>query len=141
MVNVSTVGRSLTASTATGRDGRNGIPRRLQIHLSSRNGRTTVRAFEDMTQLANGMMFGITMGGGSIGGTLMTGIIMSTTHNGALALAAVASTLTIAYTLSRTLFGRLSRKREREVRDVLTRVVSRGKELVATDVKRLPGRR
>ncbi len=51
------------------------------------------------------------------------------------------ATLTIAYTLSRTLFGRSSRKREREVREVLTRVVSRGKELVADDAKRLPRRR
>ena len=141
MVTVSSVGRSLTVTTATGPGGRNGMPRRLQIHLSSRNGRTTVRAFEDMTQLANGMMVGITMGGGFGGGSLMVGIIMGTTHNGALALAGIASTLTIAYTISRTLFGRASRKREREVRDVLARVVRRGKELVAADAKRLPGRR
>ena len=87
------------------------------------------------------MMFGITMGGGFGGGSVLVGIIMGTTHNGALALAGIASTLTIAYTLSRRLFGRSSRKREREVRDVLARVVRRGKELVADDAKRLPGGR
>ena len=141
MVNVSTVGRSLTATAATDPGGRNGIPRRLQIHVSSRNGRTTVRAFEDMTQLANAMMYGITMGGGFGGGSIMIGIIMGTTHNGALAIAGIASTLTIAYSLARRLYGRSSRKREREVREVLERVVRRGKELAADDAKRLPGRR
>ena len=141
MVTVSSVGRSLTVTTASGPGGRNGVPRRLQIHVGSRNGRTTVRAFEDMTQLANGKVFGITMGGGFGLGSAMIGIIMGTTHNGALAVAGFAGTLTVAYTLSRTLFGRSSRKREREVRDVLARVVRRGKELVADDAKRLPGRR
>jgi serine/threonine protein kinase len=141
MVTVSAVGRSLTVTTASGPGGRNGMPRRLQIHLSSRNGRTTVRAFEDMTQLATGMMFGITMGGGFGLGSMSMGMIMGSTHNGALAFATLATTLTVAFTLARTLFGRSSRKRDREVRDILARVVRRGKELVADDAKRLSGRR
>lgn len=138
MVTVSAVGRSLTVTTASGPGGRNGTPRRLQIHISSRSGRTTVRAFEDMTQLSMGMLFGITMGGGFGVGSAMMGIVMSSTQNGGLAALGIVGTIATAYTLARTLFVRTARKREEEVREVLTRVVRRGKELVADDAKRLP---
>jgi serine/threonine protein kinase len=140
MVTVSVVGRSLTVTSASSNSGRNGMPRRTQIHISSRNGRTTVHALEDMSSLATGMFMGITMGGGFGGGSGIMGAVMGATQNGWLAGAALLGSLSVAYTIARTLFVRKSRMRENELREVLRRVVRRGKELVADDPRKLPRR-
>ena len=140
MVTVSAIGRSLTVTSASTAGGRNGAPRRMQIHISSRNGRTTVRGLEDMSQLAAAMYAGITLGGGFGGGSAIVGAVMGATQNGWLAGATLLGTLSLAYTIARVLFVRKSHMRERELRDVMQRVVRRGKELVAENQRKLPGR-
>ncbi|MEP6765144.1 MAG: serine/threonine-protein kinase [Gemmatimonadaceae bacterium] len=129
MVTVSAVGRTLTVtSTATDGGGRQNRMRRMQIHLTSRNGRTTIRAFEDLTQVATAMFMGIGLGGTSILGTMSMGIIMSSTQNGRLAGLVFAGIVISAVPVARLLFGRTARKREKELHDVLQRVVARAKE-------------
>ena len=129
MVTVSAVGRTLTVTLANSGDGgRNNFPRRLQIHLTSRHGRTTIRAFEDLGQLWAGRFLGLGLGISGGGGSLVIGLIMGTTHNGALALAGFAGVVVSALTLARTLYGRSARKREKELYDLLQRVLVRAKE-------------
>ena len=142
MVTVSAVGRTLTVTSAASGGGRHNMPRRLQIHLTSRNGRTTVRAFEDLSQVATAMFMGIGFGGSAMGASVITGIIMANTHNGQLALAAVGGVAVVAIGLARILYGRTSRKREAELLSVLQRVVARAKNSLqpAPSVPRLPRR-
>ena len=141
MVTVSAVGRTLTVTSAMS-GGQHSHSRRLQIHLTSRNGRTVVRAFEDFALTALPMFMGIGFGGTMIMGTMLTGLIMANTHNGSLAVAAFGTVAISAYTLARTLYGRMARKRERELNIVLQRVVVRGKASLApvSSVRRLPSR-
>ena len=102
--------------------------RRMQIHLTSRKGKTTVRAFEDLGQVAAAMFMGIGFGGSGIVGTMTLGIIMANTHNGMLAGLVFAGIVPSAVIIARLLFGRTARKREKELHDVLQRVVARARE-------------
>jgi serine/threonine-protein kinase len=129
MVTVSAVGRTMsitTAMTAT----KNGTPRRVQVNISSRNGKTNVRANEDLSQFATSMFVGITVGGGVGAGSAMMGAIVASTHNPAIAPFALLGTATIAYTIARFLFTRATRKRDRELRELMERVVQRAREFV-----------
>ena len=132
MVTISAVGRTLTVTSAGGGGGRNSTPRRVQIYLTSRHGRTTVRAFEDLKQKAAAIFVGSSIAGGFSVGSAMMGIIMGSTRSPALAFAALLGTVAIGFGIGRTLFVRTSRKREMELRDVLQRVVARAQESIAT---------
>ena len=142
MVTINAVGRTLTVTSAGGGGGRNSTPRRVQIYLTSRNGRTTVRAFEDLKQTAAGMFVGFSVGGGFGAGSAVMGAVMGTTRNPALAFTALFGMVALGFGVARTLFARLSRKRESELRDVLQRVVVRAQESIAVqpDNKQFPRR-
>ena len=134
MVNVSAVGRTLTVTpTSIDGGGRNNRMRRMQIHLTSRNGRTTVRAFEDLSQLAAAMFMGIGFGGSGVVGSMSIGIVMSSTQNGRLAGLVLGGIAITAVTVARVLFMRTARKREKQLHDVLQRVVVRGRASLQPD--------
>lgn len=136
MVTVNVVGRTLTVTSAGGGSGRNSAqPRRVQVYLSSRNGRTTVRALEDMKQSAIGLFVGMSMGGGFGVGSVGMGLIMSATHSGALAFASLLGTVSLGFGVARTIFSRMSRKREQELREVLQRVVARAQDSIQEQAK------
>ena len=83
--NVSTVGRTITFTSQAAPV--NSYPRKLQVSVSSRGGRTTLRAYEDVRQVASGVIWGITGGvGGGIGGVAF-GVIMAATKGAAFAVA------------------------------------------------------
>jgi serine/threonine-protein kinase len=129
MVTVSAVGRSMSITTAMS-GGRDDKLRRVQINISSRNGRTTVRGNEDLSQLATAMFIGMSVGGGSGVGMGAFGAIMGTTHNGVLATAALLGTASVFFLGARFWFGRRARKRDAELRNVIERVVQRAREFV-----------
>jgi len=142
MVTVSAVGRTLTVTGAGGGGGRNHQPRRVQIYLTSRNGRTTVRAFEDLKQSAASLLVGFSLGGGfGVGGAVM-GAVMGTTQNPAIAFAALGAMIVTGFGVGRTLYVRTARKREKDLREVLQRVVVRAQESLppTPNVKQLPRR-
>ncbi|MBC8089472.1 MAG: hypothetical protein H7Z40_19580, partial [Phycisphaerae bacterium] len=58
----------------------------------------------------------------------MMGGVLNATRNGALAAAALSGTLAAAYGVSRFFYIRSARKREKELRAVLQRVVARAQE-------------
>ncbi len=142
MVTVSAVGRTLTVTAAGGGSGRNHQPRRVQIHLTSRKGRTIVRAFEDLKQTATGMFVGFSVGGGFGFGSGLMGAIMGTTQNPALAFAALGVTVATGFGIARLMFMRTAGRRERELREVLQRVVARAHDSLPTpsDTRKLPRR-
>lgn len=123
MVAVSAVGRTLTVNTVPTPG--SGMPRTLQITVSSRNGRTTIRAFEDASQVAGGLFGGLLGGAGVGGGTLLAALTGSATHSPPLILAALAGTLTVALAGARTLFMRSAVKKQAELEQIVRRVGER----------------
>lgn len=128
----SIVGRTMTFTTnmpaATGSN-----PRRLQVTVTSRAGRTTIRAAEDLRQIAHGMLGGITGGvGGGLGG-VMAGMIMGATQNPLLAVPAMLGIAGAGYAASRFGVRYLSRKRSRELTRAVEKLASHVQEMSAEE--------
>ncbi|MGV3708559.1 MAG: serine/threonine-protein kinase [Gemmatimonas sp.] len=141
MVTVSAVGRTMTVTSAGGGGSRNHSPRRVQIHISSRNGRTTVRAFEDLKNSAANLFVGISVGGGVGAGSAVMGAVIAATRNPAIGFATMGATMAVGFGIARFFFTRSVKKREEELRNVLSRVVARAqKVLPAASVRPLPRR-
>ncbi len=125
MVTVNAVGRTLTVTTGMPTNRQGGMPRFIQVHLASRNGRTTVRAFEDLTQLAGGL-FGGLGGGAGVGGGTMIGAAVATAAGGPLVTAvAVATTVLTALATARFFFKRTASSRTDELEQLVRRVIAR----------------
>lgn len=108
----------------------NGMPRRLQVYVTSRNGRTTIRAFEDFRQMAGGIIGGITGGvGGGVGGASF-GVIMGVTKTALIAAPAFGGVALLAYGASRFIVHRVAKSKEKELRTLMDRLVERIRELV-----------
>lgn len=126
MVTVSAVGRTLTVNTGvTSRQG--GVARSVQVHLSSRNGRTQIRVFEDLAQTAGGLFAGLGIGAGVGSSALASGIVGKFTHSPALVIATMIGTMSLAYLSSRALYIRSTRKKTTELENLLHRVVARAR--------------
>jgi len=125
---VNTIGRSVTWTSQVSPT----TQRKLQLSVSTRNGRTIIRGFEDLSQLSGGIFGGITGGaGGGIGGATF-GITLGVTQGAVLiALPAFAAIVASAYGLARVIFVRLSRTRERALRTAVERVAMRVRECIA----------
>ncbi|MEP7380847.1 MAG: serine/threonine-protein kinase [Gemmatimonadota bacterium] len=139
--NVSTIGRSVTWTAYASQSSH----RKLQLSVSARNGRTTIRGFEDLSQTAGGIFGGITGGAGGGIGAASIGITMAVTNGAFLVAAPVfAAVVASAYGVARLLFGRVSRNRERQLRTAVERVALRVRECIdaresmrSTDPRRL----
>ncbi len=129
MVSVSAVGRTLTATMiGQGRAGRHGNrPRVLQVYISSRNGKTNIRAFEDLKQIAGGLFGGIG-GGFGLGMGFPVAASMLTHGQGLLGIAAGGAVMLTAYGGARAIFTYLSRKRQRELKEIVERVVQNARQ-------------
>ena len=136
MVNVSAVGRTLTATMiGQGRATRHGNrPRVLQVYVSSRNGRTSIRAFEDLKPIAGGLFGGIG-GGFGLGVGFPIAASMLTHGQGLLGISAGAAVMLTAYGGARAIFTYLSRKRQRELKEIVERVVQNARRYLV-DVTR-----
>jgi len=124
----STVGRTMTfTSNAPTQAGT--YPRRLQVTVTSRAGRTTIRASEDIKQIAQGIVGGVSGGvGGGLGGT-MAGLIMSATQDPFLAFPAMLGVAGIAFGASRFGVKRYSAKKSRELRSAVERLAAKVREM------------
>jgi hypothetical protein len=127
----STLGRTLQW-TAQGVDRRRASSRMVQITVTPRNGRTTIRIEEPLGALAGGL-FGGLMGG--LGGGLTgpaVGIGMGAFHSGAIAAALIACAVSSSYLLARTIFGRTVRRRGEELQELMSRLVQHASATAAT---------
>jgi len=125
MVTVSAVGRTLTVMTNVLRPGQSGIPRAAQVQVLVRNGRTTVRAFEDVGQLAGGLFGGLGGGAGGGFGAVVMGLSLKAQMPIAGAISAWLGTAAVALGIARFAYVRAVRKKEEELRQVMERIVAR----------------
>ncbi|MBY0490473.1 MAG: serine/threonine protein kinase [Gemmatimonadaceae bacterium] len=123
LVTVSAVGRTLTVNT-TPTPGK-GMPRTLQVTVSSRNGRTTIRAFEDTSQIAGGLFGGLAGGAGVGGGTAIAAIVGAASHNPPQIVLALLGSMALSVTGARWLFMRSSQKKQAELERIVRRVGER----------------
>ncbi len=139
MVTVSAVGRTLTVMTNVLRPGQSGIPRAAQIQVLVRNGRTTVRAFEDVSQLAGGLFGGLGGGAGGGLGAMIMGLTIKAQAPLPMALTAWVGTAVAALGLARVLYVRQVRKKEQELQKVMERIVARVEGRLGAGPGTLPG--
>jgi len=121
ILNVSAVGRTLTMNTNVMRNGQGGVGRILQITVVVRNGRTTVRIFEDLTGAAGGMFGGLVGGVGVALGAIAMGLI---TKSGSPELGMVvwAATAASVFGLVRWGFVRHVGTKRREMRELVEEI-------------------
>jgi hypothetical protein len=118
----SVLGRTLawTSSYAGGRRRNNG--RMVNVNVVSRSGVTTVRVEEEMRNTA-GALFGGLVGGGGGGTTgISIGIGMGAFHSVGLAAAIWVAVAGGFYTLARTIYSNIAIKREKQLRELTTRL-------------------
>ncbi len=118
--NVSTLGRSLTWSTA--RFGQGPSARDIHITVSPRDGQTRILVDERLGQLAGGLFGGIVGGGGGGGGGAAIGILAGALQAPLLAVIGVSVAIGGSYLLARTIFQRAFSKRKREIDELLNRL-------------------
>jgi hypothetical protein len=118
----STLGRTLQW-TASGVDRRRVSTRTVQITVTPRHGRTTIRIEEPLGQLAGGLFGGLMGGlGGGLSGPAM-GIGLGALHSGSIAAGLIACAVSGSYLLARTIFGRMVRSRGEALQELMSRLV------------------
>ncbi|HEY0931375.1 MAG TPA: serine/threonine-protein kinase, partial [Gemmatimonas sp.] len=121
LANINVVGRTLTVTTGGGQR-QSGMPRVVQVQVSVRNGRTMIRAFEDLTSMSGGLFGGVGFGAGMGLAPLTFGLTLKFAHDPVLAAAGAAAAFLSAQGLARLLFGKTSRTREKALRDLVERL-------------------
>ncbi len=129
IVNVSAVGRSMTVNTAIAAGRQAGQQRAFQLTLTSRNGRTQVRTYEDLTNVAMGWFMGLGVGAGTGMSALVGGLVANVTHSAPVVMGAIAAFLGGIYGTARYFYGRTAAKRDAQAQDVLRRVIERARQL------------
>lgn len=132
---VSMLGRSFAWSSAGAQHGRHQRGGHVNITVSPRNGRTTIRVEESLRPVAGGLFGGIMggAGGGTSGMTIAAGV--GVFHSLAAGIGMWAVVLAGTYGLARTIFTRVARSRGERLQDVMERIAE---HVAATAVKPAP---
>lgn len=121
---ISTVGRTLTFAS-TRDDPVSYTQRQLQVTVSARQGRTTIRAFEDLRAYSNSVLWGITGGAGAGLGSATIGIIMGNQGNIAVALPIGLGVAGAAYVAGRLILAAGVRRKAAFLQKLLGRLSER----------------
>jgi hypothetical protein len=117
-------GRTLTWKSSKQLDNRRATT--VSVTITPRDGRTEIRIREHLVGFA-GALFGGLMGGLGGGGTgISMGIGLGALGSAVAAFGGVVLFVGGSYVLARTIYSRVASKRERELRDLLDRLVERG---------------
>ena len=130
----STLGRTLQFSL-TGRNQHHASGRAVQVTVTPRNGRTTIRIEEPLGPLAGGLFGGLL---GGMGGGLtvpVTVIGAALTHSAILATGFGGVMIGGSYLLARTIYGRIVRRRGEKLHELMSRLV----EHASATAVRAPG--
>ena len=128
----SVIGKSL-AWTSDSRGGRRrNVGRHVDISVVSRGGITTIRAEEELRNLAGGLFGGIMGGGGGGTAGISVGIGMEVFQSLPVGLGIWAAAIAASYALARTLFTRASMRRENELRTLIDKLEAQVTEVVAS---------
>jgi hypothetical protein len=118
LIAVNAVGRTLTMTTSAARAAQGGMVRTLQLTVAVRNGRTVVRAFEDITGVAGGLYGGMGAGlGVAIGSVTMA--VLSKSSGGIVGLGALLGILSGALGGARYAFMTASANKQKELRGLV----------------------
>ena len=130
----STIGRTLQFSLA-GRNQHHASGREVQVTITPRNGRTTIRIEERLGPLAGGLFGGVMggMGGGLMGPGIALGAAAFHSAIAATGLAGVA--IGGSYLLARTIYGRIVRRRGEKLHELMSWLV----EHASATAVRAPG--
>jgi hypothetical protein len=113
-----TLGRSLQW-TVQSADRHRAATRTVQITVTPRNGRTTIRIEERLGGLA-GALFGGLMGGlGGGSGGIAAGIGLGALHSGFAFAGIWGGVIAASYALARTIYGRLGRRRGERLQELM----------------------
>lgn len=123
----SSVGKSLGWSNAMPQG-----TRAVEVSVSARNGKTTVRGVERLGNLAGGLFGGIVGGVGGGGMALVVPLVLALRFPGALPVAIVLW-IALVYAVVRAAFARLVQGRDRELRAALDEVTSVARENIARE--------
>jgi len=116
-----TIGRTLQW-TVQGADRRRAATRTVQVTISPRDGRTTIRIEERLRGLAGGLFGGLMGGlGGGMSG-VAAGIGFGALHSGAAFVGIWGSVIGASYLLARTIYGRVVRGRGDELQSLMSRI-------------------
>ncbi len=135
--NVSAVGRSLSWSSADKQ-------RKVQVSVLVRDGRTSIYVSERLKDLAGGLFGGIMGGGGGgmIGPSI--GMGMEGLGSGFAAVGIALGFIGVAYTVARTIFTRIVRKRRETLQQLTDKLAEQARRSLAPvlssgrDTRRLP---
>lgn len=118
----STLGRSLVWTMQGGAGRRRGMTRTVQVTVTPRHGRTTIRMEEPLGQLAGGLFGGLMggLGGGTSG--IAMGIGMGVFHSPSIAVGLIGGFVASSYVLARTIFGRMVRGRGERMQRLMSRL-------------------
>lgn len=119
LITMSAVGRTLTMATNTARPGQNGMVRMLQITVAVRNGRTTIRAFEDIGAVAGGLYGGLGAGLGVAVGSV-TAAVLSKSAGPLVVVGSLLGIISGALAGARYAFTSTSTSKQRELRELVT---------------------
>jgi len=128
----SVLGKTLawTSSYQGGRRRNNG--RMVNVSVVSRSGATTVRVEEEMRNIA-GALFGGLVGGGGGGSTgISIGVGMGVFHSAPVAAAMWFAVAGGFYALARTIYGRITGNREKQLRELAGRLEQQITESIAS---------
>jgi hypothetical protein len=117
----STLGRSLVW-TMQGVSRRRAATQTVQVTVTPRNGRTTIRMEEPLGHLAGGLFGGLMggLGGGTSG--IAMGIGMGVFHSAPVAVGLIGGMVSASYLIARTIFGRVSRTRGERMQRLMSRL-------------------
>jgi hypothetical protein len=117
-----TLGRTLSWTLSPIRH-RPRAERSVQIVITPRGGRTTIRIEEQMGTLAGGLFGGAAgLSGGLTGASI--GIGIGVLHSGVVAIGMVAAVVSGAYLLARTIYGRVTGRRGEQLQALMSRVAA-----------------
>jgi hypothetical protein len=130
----STIGRTLQFSLA-GRNQRHATGREVQVTVTPRNGRTTIRIEEPLGPLAGGLFGGVMggMGGGLMGPAIAVGA--AAFHSAIMATGLAGAAIGGSYLLARTIYGKVVRGRGEKLHELMSRLV----EHASATAVRAPG--
>jgi hypothetical protein len=125
------LGRTLVW-TMTTHDHRRAATRTVQVTVTPRNGRTTIRIEEPLGPLAGGLFGGLMGGLGGGGSGIAMGIGMGVFHSAPVAVGLIGTLLGGSYLLARTIFGRMVRGRGERLQRLMSRLAE---HVAATSVR------
>jgi hypothetical protein len=125
------LGRTLVW-TMTTHSHRRAATRTVQVTVTPRNGRTTIRIEEPLRPLAGGLFGGVIGGLGAGTGGIVMGIGMNLFDSMPVALGMVGGMVGASYLLARTIFGRMVRSRGERLQRLMSRLAD---HVAATSVR------